>query len=276
MVRKIWNDGGDEQHREPVKLQVYNRATSQPYDKTRFNNTITLGEDGIWYEVVWIPKQLESSSGADDGVDSADDIYIVEEAMIEGEGDSQVLNNVIYNTEKDFDSLYPSEDAAATEGTINSVTTSNHRYQVTYTYEAADADSGGDTGWAKFAVTNRRLGWIDIDVTKTWQRDDMDDLILEELNKLKEKGTTLALAVKLSFVDGETDWEITNKGINSTEGDTVQLGENAEKVQITGQNKTTPVTSVQALIMPGESGEGESITEELYFYNLPKYDQHAI
>ena len=262
MVRKIWNDGGDEQHREPVILQVYNRATGQPYNKTGFNNTITLGEDGIWYEVVWIPKQTESSSGAGDEVDSAEDIYIVETAM----GDSQVTYD---NNDYSYDSLY---NPPANSGVINSVTTSNHRYQVTYTYEAADADSGGDTGWAKFAVTNRRLGWIDIDVTKTWQRDDMADLILAELNELYDggDGTKLALAVKLSFVDGEADWKITNKGINSTEGDTVQLGENAEKVQITGQDKTTPVTSVQALIMPGENGG--TITDHLYFYNLPKYD----
>lgn len=271
MVRKIWNDGGDEQHREPVKLSVYNRETGKPYKKDGFNNTITLGEDGIWYEVVWIPKQLESSSGADDGVDSADDIYIVEEAMIEGEGDNQVLNNVIYNTEKDFDSLYPSKDAPVTVGTINSVTTSNHRYQVTYTYEKAPEGGSGDTGWAKFAVTNRRLGWIDIDVTKTWQRDDMAGLILTELNELQESGTTLALAVKLSFVDGETDWEITNNGIGAENGDTVQLGDTAEFVPIE-DNAKQPTTSVQALIMPGESGEGGSITEELYFYNLPKYD----
>lgn len=266
MVRKIWNDGGDEQHREPVKLQVYNRATSQPYDKTGFNNTITLGEDGIWYEVVWIPKQLESSSGADDGVDSADDIYIVEEAMIEGEGDSQVLRDVIYKTRKDFDSLYLSENAAATEGTINSVTTSNHRYQVTYTYEKAPEGGSGDTGWAKFAVTNRRLGWIDIDVTKTWQRDDMAGLILTELNELQESGTTLALAVKLSFVNSETGWKITNSGIGDENGDTVQLGDTAELVPIQDKDEN-PTTSVQALIMPGEE-----IRTDLYFYNLPKYD----
>lgn len=262
MVRKIWNDGGDEQHREPVKLQVYNRATGLPYEKDGFNNTITLGEDGIWYEVVWIPKQTESSSGDGDGVDSAEDIYIVETAM----GDSQVTYG---NNDYSYNSLY---NPPANSGVINSVTTSNHRYQVTYTYEEASPSSGGDTGWAKFAVTNRRLGWIDIDVTKTWQRDDMADLILAELNELYDggDGTKLALAVKLSFVDGEADWKITNKGINSTEGDTVQLGENAEKVQITGQDKTTPVTSVQALIMPGENGG--TITDHLYFYNLPKYD----
>ena len=276
MVRKIWNDGGDEQHREPVKLSVYNRKTGELYKAFTGEgreNQIILGEDGIWYEVVWIPKQAESSSGAGDGVDSAEDIYIVEEAMIEGEGDSQVLRDVIYKTRKDFDSLYLSENAAATEGTINSVTTSNHRYQVTYTYEKAPEGGSGDTGWAKFAVTNRRLGWIDIDVTKTWQRDDMDDLILEELNELYDggDGTKLALAVKLSFVGGENGWEITNSGIGDENGDTVQLGTTAELVPIQDKDGTA-TTSVQALIMPGESGEGGSITEELYFYNLPKYD----
>lgn len=256
MVRKIWNDGGDEQHREPVKLQVYNRATSQPYDKTGFNNTITLGEDGIWYEVVWIPKQKESSPGAGDGVDSADDIYIVETAM----GDSQVTYG---NNDYSYNSLY---NPPANSGVINSVTTSNHRYQVTYTYEKAPEGGSGDTGWAKFAVTNRRLGWIDIDVTKTWQRDDMAGLILTELNELQESGTTLALAVKLSFVDGETDWEITNNGIGAENGDTVQLGDTAEFVPIE-DNAKQPTTSVQALIMPGEE-----IRTDLYFYNLPKYD----
>ena len=266
MVRKIWNDGGDEQHREPVKLSVYNRETGKPYDKTGFNNTITLGEDGIWYEVVWIPQQTESSSGADDAVESAEDIYIVEEAMIEGNEEKAVEYS---GDDKSYKALY---EIPSTAGTINSVTTSNHRYQVTYTYEKApEGNSGGDTGWAKFAVTNRRLGWIDIDVTKTWQREDMDDLILAELNELKKEGTTLALAVKLSFVDGETDWEITNNGTGAENGDTVQLGTTAELVPIQDKDGTA-TTSVQALIMPGENGEGGTITKELYFYNLPKYD----
>ena len=267
MVRKIWNDGGDEQHREPVKLSVYNRKTDAPYEAFTGEggeNQIILGDDGIWYEVVWIPKQLESTSGAGDGVDSADDIYIVEEAMIEDGKEKKVE----YSSDKSYSALYKTPSTA---GTINSVTTSNHRYQVTYTYEKAPEGGSGDTGWAKFAVTNRRLGWIDINVTKTWQRDDMADLILTELNELQESGTTLALAVKLSFVDGEADWKITNKGINSTEGDTVQLGDTAELVPIQDKDGTA-TTSVQALIMPGESGEGGSITEELYFYNLPKYD----
>lgn len=267
MVRKIWNDGGDEQHREPVKLSVYNRKTDAPYEAFTGEggeNQIILGDDGIWYEVVWIPKQLESTSGAGDGVDSADDIYIVEEAMIEDGKEKKVE----YSSDKSYSALYKTPSTA---GTINSVTTSNHRYQVTYTYEKAPEGGSGDTGWAKFAVTNRRLGWIDINVTKTWQRDDMADLILTELNELQESGTTLALAVKLSFVDGEADWKITNKGINSTEGDTVQLGDTAELVPIQDKDGTA-TTSVQALIMPGESGEGGSITEELYFYSLPKYD----
>lgn len=262
MVRKIWNDGGDEQHREPVKLRVYNRKTGEPYVAFKGEdnlNQIILGDDGIWYEVVWIPTS--------DSVKNANDIYIVEEAMIESEGDSQVLYKVDYTTGTDFDSLYPSKDAPVTVGTINSVTTSNHRYQVTYTYEEApEGGNGGDTGWAKFAVTNRRLGWIDIDVTKTWQRNEMAGLILEELNELQKSGTTLALAVKLSFVDGEADWKITNSGIGDENGDTVQLGDTAELVTIE-DNTGKQTTSVQALIMPGEE-----IRTDLYFYNLPKYD----
>lgn len=270
MVRKIWNDGGDEQHREPVKLSVYNRKTDAPYEAFTGEggeNQIILGDDGIWYEVVWIPKQLESTSGAGDEVDSAEDIYIVETAM----GNAQVKYEKDENGGENcsFESLY---NPSVNSGVINSVTTSNHRYQVTYTYEEApEGGSGGDTGWAKFAVTNRRLGWIDIDVTKTWQRDDMAGLILTELNELQESGTTLALAVKLSFVNSETGWKITNSGIGDENGDTVQLGDTAELVPIQDKDGTA-TTSVQALIMPGESGEGGSITEELYFYNLPKYD----
>ena len=264
MVRKIWNDGGDEQHREPVKLRVYNRKTGEPYGAFKGEdnlNQITLGDDRIWYEVVWIPKQKESSPGAGDGVDSADDIYIVETAM----GDSQVTYG---NNDYSYNSLY---NPPANSGVINSVTTSNHRYQVTYTYEKAPEGGSGDTGWAKFAVTNRRLGWIDIDVTKTWQRDDMAGLILTELNELQESGTTLALAVKLSFVNSETGWKITNSGIGDENGDTVQLGTTAELVPIQDKDEN-PTTSVQALIMPNAGDGTGGIQNHLYFYNLPKYD----
>lgn len=264
MVRKIWNDGGDEQHREPVKLSVYNRKTDAPYEAFTGEggeNQIILGDDGIWYEVVWIPKQLESTSGAGDEVDSAEDIYIVETAM----GNAQVKYEKDENGGENcsFESLY---NPSVNSGVINSVTTSNHRYQVTYTYEKAPEGGSGDTGWAKFAVTNRRLGWIDINVTKTWQRDEIQQEILNELNELQESGTTLALAVKLSFVNSETGWKITNSGIGDENGDTVQLGDTAEFVPIE-DNAKQPTTSVQALIMPGEE-----IRTDLYFYNLPKYD----
>ena len=86
------------------------------------------------------------------------------------------------------------------------VITENHRYQITYDFEKnedASSDPGGVEG--TFTVTNRRLGNIDLTVTKEWvdgNHSEILDQIKTELTNISQKNNKkLALVFRLKFAD---------------------------------------------------------------------------
>lgn len=164
LVQKNWVDDSDAAHREPVEVTVYSKEGDQAI------TFVTLGEsqedgDPIWYAWAGI------------GELTPDQVYIRETKI----GAIAVLGT----------------EGAPTEGEINApgitrdtVPGRNHAYEATYDREKI-------AGETVCTVTNRRLGNVDLTVTKDW-RDGGGDGV-GELQAALENTPGLTLAVKLKI-----------------------------------------------------------------------------
>ena len=280
LIQKVWLDGGDELHREPVTFTIYNRKTNRPVKNSDGSNyTVTLGgkdSPGLWFQVVKVPMDQKDADGKEqtNGVYDIDDLYVVETKV----GDTEVE---YYSSSLSYANLY--KDNWGQDEHIFDVTTENHRYQVTYDYEAsAGRDAGGVQG--TFTVTNRRLGNIDLTVNKTWVNgvgdgEDARKLIADELEELANDGIRLALAFRLVFADesktentADNDgWGITYTGIDGA-ADYVQVGgESGEKVFIHDINGDQ-ASSDQVIIGVMKDDTTATYANSFHFFGLPKYD----
>ena len=287
LVRKVWLDDGDDLHREPVTFTVYNKNTNEPVqDANGTDLTVTLGDEdnpGLWHEVVKVPK---SAAGMQNGVFSVGDIYVVETKV--GKHDVEHYLNGTFSME----ALYTNNHGIVdNEEHVFDVTTDNHRYQVTYGYkknETPATDPGGIQG--TFTVTNRRLGYIDLTVTKEWvdgEQGEVFNKINAELQEIAKdtdgtNGKHLALVFRLEFADetkteedkNDDGWEITYTGFDA-QSDTVSVG--GEEVEIYGNSEyTEQASSEQVIIGYGKESDGTNngviTATEAHFFGLPKYD----
>lgn len=230
----------------------------------------------MWYTVEYVPSDPLGENGqeTENGVYEINDLYVVETQV----GDAAVEHHL----ETDGYSqgaLY--KDNHGEDGQIFSATTDDHRYQVTYAYAPSDQIGGSGTGGVEgaFTVTNRRLGVIDMTVTKTWihgedSSEEAIGRIAEALSEIYEtQNKRLVLAVRLQFADAALEtqehWEITHSGLGKA--DTVQVGGSAgEKVPI-HDGQGTPAAADQILLSVDASGT-VTTSDTAYFFNLPKYD----
>ena len=324
MVEKVWMDGGDDLHREPVTLEVRarkditipdgentNTGSTQPrYAKDSVisvdQEELTLTRDDGWYGYITLPT----------GVDP-DKVYVVEVEVGEVEGDEtgKVTHSLGADaaegaTAESFENLYGTEENGEVTGGegYGRVETSHHRYEVTYAYTSAEANPLKEH---LFTITNRRLGNVDMTVTKEWTAGTDEELkellgaIQTELNRIETgtegNGKKLALALWLDFELSEDErpegWKITRNvptadktggtgneddGMPS-EGttpvfDTVSIGGRAPSTiykTLDGDGKTysNPTTSVQILLNADTQTEDlQGAPKEYTFYGLPKYD----
>ena len=320
MVEKVWMDGGDDLHREPVKLEVRAReqitggedAEAQTYEKNAVivdssDVEATLTRDDSWYGYITLPTGV-----------APEDVYVVEVSVGENATTNE-SNKVTHYTgetenaetsEPTFDQLYgivTNNVANGGEG-YGRVETSHHRYEVTYAYTSAEANPLKEH---LFTITNRRLGNVDMTVTKEWTAGTDEELkellgaIQTELNRIETgtegNGKKLALALWLDFELSEDErpegWKITRNvptadktggtgneddGMPS-EGttpvfDTVSIGGRAPSTiykTLDGDGKTysNPTTSVQILLNADTQTEDlQGAPKEYTFYGLPKYD----
>lgn len=238
MVRKLWIDDGDILHREPVTVTVYERGSN------RIVNQIVL-KDGIWHDWVGI------------GALEPEDVYVLETQV----GDTKIPLTTYYEgsaEEPNFTAPEaPVEYSATGQYTAIQFGTEHHKYEATYTHEIVD-------GITFYQVTNRRLGNIDMTVTKQWVDGDGErhKEMQRELERLKEKGTPLTLMLRLKFINEQVPsyYQIT---YGQDQGDTVTVG--IQRVPILGADG-----SARAAVQP-ISLETNSSTYE--FFNLPKYDR---
>ena len=114
-----------------------------------------------------------------------------------------------------------------------------------------------------WTVTNRRLGNVDLTVTKDWRDGNGEGV---DALQAAMAGTGLTLAVKLE-ISASDDAENAFRIYDDEQGNGhVTLG--GEDVPIM-DNEGQPVSSVQPILT-----EDEKI-ETIYFHNLPKYDTNG-
>ena len=146
--------------------------------------------------------------------------------------------------------------------------TEHHRYEAAYSRDTI-------AGTEFLTVTNRRLGNIDLTVTKQWLDGEgsVRKELLAELEKTWENSdpaSQLYLAIRLDLVGGEDYYEITRKGPDTADTitpDTITVGNPDNQVAIRDQ-KGKPASSLQIVSL-----EPEDSTREYAFHNLPKYDR---
>ena len=154
---------------------------------------------------------------------------------------------------------------------VDRVEADNHTYEVTYVNNTTiEVDDGGEganlpEGYKSdplFIATNRRLGNIDMTVTKDWSS---STSLLDAL-----KNSDIVPVVKLvvdtdktSAVPPGEDQKI--EDIINYKDNTITLTN--EPVPIQGQAPGSKADAIQPLIV------GDEPVEELYFFNLPKYDK---
>lgn len=231
LVRKEWIDDSDIAHREPVTIQVYERATNEPV-----GNPVTLGEDGVWQQLVGI------------GTLETDEVYILETKV----GENRVpLQDYAYGSgeEPAYEPKKPERDTAIQfAGTY-------HNYEATYLDKKIENEHC-------YIVTNRRLGRIDLTVTKEWIDGDREATKALQAALGKEN---MALALHLEF-----DCEVKEGYVIGT--DSVTLGGQALFIEDAAGNRAQ---SVQILLPEdGDLTESDK-TQTLYFFNLPKYDKEG-
>ena len=258
MLRKRWVDNSDIEHREPVKVEVYY------HDEANLENdvllaTVTLGEPGEpWYELVGLDvTELENQLG--DNFPATEEFYkhlYIREVLI---GDHK------NRTTQDGTGLSTGSDDAVVNNFVDQIAATNHTYEATYEtqLDGLTVEEGEDTPGISdplFIVTNRRLGNVNLTVTKEWQ----DGSQLQELLK----GSNVVPVVKLVFDEEKNNAE-PPEDVTSIDydKDTVQIGN--EAVKIKGKEEDSREEAIQPLL------EDEGLVEKLYFYNLPKYDNQG-
>ena len=242
LVRKEWVDESDTQHRLPVEITVYDKATNEPIGKP-----VVLGTS-TWYQLVGI------------GTHKPDEVYILETKM----GDTEIQNAA----DADGKPIPPTYEGTGTETAVQ-FSTEYHDYEATYSYDedfGASSGAGAYEGMDCYTVTNRRLGNINLTVTKDWV-DGNGEMRKQLQSALEKEG--LNLAVKLEFMSepslGMQDvYEISRSGFgHEDKGDTVTISYgNPTAIQ---DDQGNAVDSVQLLDL-------EKSEQTLYFWNLPKYD----
>lgn len=248
MVRKVWIDDSDTTHRMPVTIQAYTIADNQLIDGA----SITL-QDGVWYGYIGIGSSY-----------TADEVYILETWV----GSTQVPLTTYFlggTSQPNYTSPEkPVEYDPDGSYTAIQYETEYHRYEATYSRDTI-------AGTEFLTVTNRRLGNIDLTVTKQWLdgKGSVREELLAELKKTWENpadpASQLYLAIRLDFVGGEDYYKIIRNGPG--EADTITVGNPDNQVDILDQYGN-PASSLQIVSLePGDS------TLEYAFHNLPKYDR---
>lgn len=238
MVRKEWNDDSDSAHRGDVTINVYLKGDEESAD-TQLGTVIL--ENGVWTEEVGI--NLPEGK-------TLDDVYILETSV---DGASVPLQPYTFGDEDGPNYETPK----APESTdVYQYQTEHHRYEATYSKTQV---SGEDI----FIVNNRRLGNIDLTVTKTWN--DGEGQLRDALQKANDAlGADKAIYpyLELKFADGYTA-EGRTIGV-----DTVTLTDGSPTEILDNEGKSA--SSLQQLHLDLQR---DTATEEVTFFNLPKYDK---
>lgn len=299
LVQKTWVDDSDTTHRLPVTIQAYNKKTGDAIPGA----VVTLGEDGVWYDWLAVPLDSQDAAGgstegetgqsagdtdeAEDSLDENADENTNGNSNPEGGNDEAGTGicdkDDIYLLETEIDDETDNYAPSEVEheefnrenwptGVTGDVTTQYHRYEVTYS--GIESLDGISDNMCVATVTNRRLGNIDVEITKNWASG--DNTQVEALQQAL-KGAGMSLALKLDFHESMGDTAAKKYTIDYTKG-TVSLG-GGEAVQIYNQERNTGEGDAfdenqlgLAIIKMNLPTDDASKTAAYYFSNLPKFD----
>lgn len=229
MVRKEWSDDSDSAHRGDVTINVYQDVEDGEDKKL---NSVTL-KDGVWTAEVGISADVD-----------LDDVYILETSVDDAQVPLQPYT---------FGNGTPSYDTPRAPATtdVYQYQTKHHRYEATYSETTV-------SGEKIFIVNNRRLGNIDLTVTKTWN--DGEGQLREALTAANVELGNKAIYpyIQLEFAEG---YDSENRTINET---SVNLGGSDTPIYNKEGNEAS---SLQQLKL-----DTNTASEEVTFFNLPKYD----
>ncbi len=264
LVRKRWIDNSDVQHREPVTITAY-YADDNNFENDKALGSVTLGapsvgtgQTGAWYDYISLDWQKVVGEVKDFDLNK---VYIRETAI----GDQTDVH-----TDEDSNLEIPGNGGRVDNQITDRIDGEHHTYEVTYSIATLSPGQDGDEGDAGsaagaqtfYVATNRRLGNIDITVTKDWSS---STSLLDAL-----KNSDIVPVVKLvvdtdktSAVPPGEDQKI--EDIINYKDNTITLTN--EPVPIQGQAPGSKADAIQPLIV------GDEPVEELYFFNLPKYDK---
>ena len=228
-VQKRWIDGSDTTHRLPVTIAVYSKVdrtvtvggTEYTYYKDQKLGEAVL-RDNVWSALVSIGH-----------LDPATDVYIRELKV----GETDVYAAAGAPT---ADDPYPAHHQFATQ---------YHTYDVTY---AAPQQVANDY---IYTATNRRLGNVNLTVTKTWL--DGGGAWRERLAAALD-AAGLRLALQLDFANGAKD----GFAIDYATG-TVTVG--ADRLPVMDQSGAAESGALQTLDLTQQQ-------KDYHFFTLPKYD----
>ncbi|MCI5901917.1 MAG: Cna B-type domain-containing protein [Blautia sp.] len=295
-IRKDWLDDGDSGCRKPVYVDVWREADPEgKYPKAKVAERICLSEKTNWenarvdvteYLVDGIPSDLEMWKSANpDRMPGAEDIYqdgsyyIVEVQMgedvsVHEEDTEQGTVSRQYGIPCTQYSLFPDTAADAAQGERGSyIGTEEHIYYIDYpsytdkSSEDIEPDNPSVDPYGYYVVTNRRVGTVNLEVTKTWV----------DGGRSMEERASFEASIELLPGDAETEIGFSEDGteviLNGLETVPQLKREILDKA---GQ----PVNRIQKLkggsIVTSENGTAvETNTETICFYNLPKYDVHG-
>lgn len=220
-VRKVWYDDGDGYQRKDITVDVL-------ADDGTVLATTTFGESDNWWKNVTVTAykyEVDGQTVVTKASDTPDDIKNAKNE----DGSYKYLYSGKYTLQETYVGEYAVSD--------DQVTTDQTSYKVTYAIESGDKDY--KKGY--YTVINRRVGTVDLSVTKTWKDGNQD----------ASKRASYNASVQLT-----SDGAKINKN-------SVTVGN--ETTPITSNDGSTVVSSKQSLT--GEDGQ------TIYFYSLPKYDE---
>lgn len=257
MLRKRWIDNSDIEHREPVTLQVYYQVDEiSDLENDFLLATVILGEEGEpWYELVGFSEvDLKEKLGEDfsTGNDFYKHLYIREISIGNSGADDRTTQ----------EEIFIGEDGAVENKCVDQIEATNHTYEATYEtqLDGLTVEEGEDTPGISdplFIVTNRRLGNVDLTVTKEWQDGDQLEKLLAE--------SEIVPVVKLVFDEEKNNAE-PPEGVTSIIMIQAQSKSETKKFR----SRTTKKEMQKRFSFCPLEDE-----PTLYFYNLPKYDNQG-
>ena len=253
LVHKDWIDDGDAAHRNLVTIGVYDKHTNE-----QIGDDVVIGDNEIWMKQVNI------------GEHNPGNVYIVEKKV--GEYDAL--------TDEKGESI--TKEGSQTPG-LQAYRTGEHLYRVSYSHSTTGS---GEQNHDIYTVSNRRIGTIDITLTKNWLDGDRTKRValanaVEKINQQAggDPSKEIHWILKLGFdavpdtskypeISGNYDYQVT---MTKTGGDTVTI--NQDGAQQIYQTKTEG-----GYADPGQSWYDLLETKTLpasqvyHFFHIPKYD----